>query len=55
MRIALIIPAAGRGERLGAGRPKAFVEFIHITRMSTHELDDSPIFFLEKGQEAKLS
>ncbi|HEX6194961.1 MAG TPA: 2-C-methyl-D-erythritol 4-phosphate cytidylyltransferase [Jiangellaceae bacterium] len=27
MRIALIIPAAGRGERLGAGRPKAFVEF----------------------------
>lgn len=26
MRTALIIPAAGRGERLGSGRPKAFVE-----------------------------
>lgn len=26
MRTALIVPAAGRGERLGAGRPKAFVE-----------------------------
>ncbi len=26
MRVALIIPAAGRGERLGVGRPKAFVE-----------------------------
>lgn len=26
MRIALVIPAAGQGERLGAGRPKAFVE-----------------------------
>lgn len=26
MRTALIIPAAGRGERLDAGRPKAFVE-----------------------------
>lgn len=26
MTTALVIPAAGRGERLGAGRPKAFVE-----------------------------
>ncbi len=26
MRVSLLVPAAGRGERLGAGRPKALVE-----------------------------
>ncbi|HFB39327.1 MAG TPA: 2-C-methyl-D-erythritol 4-phosphate cytidylyltransferase, partial [Oceanithermus sp.] len=25
MRVSLLVPAAGRGERLGAGRPKALV------------------------------